>query len=224
MRCRSTTATVVATAVICTLAGCATSDERLDAPIDWTTVDGRPDSSAWGLPPGDQRPPDSAPAVTWFDLDDVEIPVSPTLGPVDTDPLAACYAHSPSGALLAAVGLRADEVRHGNGIVIANRASLTDQTRDALNDSRVPDASLLPRGATGDLTGYRFETVLPDDVVVSLAWTSAEGGTATSARIRLVWENHDWKVVMQPDHGIWSDVVTNTSLDGYVRWEPQLDR
>lgn len=219
MRRTSTTAAVMLLAAgLATLVGCSTPGDSVDAPIDWSTVDGSPDRSACGLPPGNQDPPASPPPVIWRTLDGVEFPRSPTLGPADTGVMIRCYAHSPSGALLAAAGLRADEVRHGTSTVIVNRASITDEMRTAVEAGGIPDASDLPHDATGELIGYRFEAALDDDVTVSLAWVSTTSGRTTSARIQLVWEDQDWKVVMQPSKGMWSDVTTDGPLDDYVPW------
>lgn len=214
----SATAALAATTGLVALVGCVASSGTLDAPIDWSTVDGSPGESVCGLPAGDQSPPETPPAVTWQERDGVEIPVSPTLGPGDTSVMNRCYAHSPSGALLAAVELRADEIRHGNGTVIVNRAARTGERLSALVDGEIPDVSDLPHDATGELIGYRFESARDDDVTVSLAWASTTSGRSTSARIRLLWEDQDWKVVMQPSNGMWSEITADDPLDRFVRW------
>ncbi|HEY0188806.1 MAG TPA: hypothetical protein VGC67_15045 [Cellulomonas sp.] len=208
------------------LVGCARMDDSVDAPIDWSIVDGDPDDSACGLPSGDQAVPASSPAATWDDVDGVSIPTSSSIGPGRTDGWHTCYAHSPTGALFAAASLVADERMHGNWALIDDRAAFTEQVVEAISSDTLPDRSGFPTDPAPQLVGYRFSSVSEDDVALQLAWSSPTIEDAawqlSTSEVQVTWTENDWKAVMQASGTAWTAVQTIDDLDGLVRWSSDL--
>lgn len=196
-----------------------------------------PASPAGAAGPGSlgqpQVPRVSLASVRWSGFYGVELPVSAQAGPYDTSGgMAAGFAHSPLGALLAAVniGVRANAQwgpRIFTGVI---RGQVTG-----------PDAAALLAGCqaaydqaaqSGQVTGgqplgtvdvteqaFRWVAYTPAAAILDLvsAGPGSNGATVrASVQMEAVWDGGDWKVVAPPG-GDWGNSAAElSSLAGYT--------
>ena len=72
-------------------------------------------SSTCGLPDGDQAVPTKAPQASWDQVGNLLLPSSPALGPGHANGTArTCFAHSPAGAVMAALNASASDASKPN--------------------------------------------------------------------------------------------------------------
>ena len=170
----------------------------------------------------DQRIPRTAPpAVSWQFETDMLIPLQAQGGPATTDAngLRYCFAHSPTGAVLAAM-VTLGQIRNPDltKAVLQHRIVPGAGRTRALNENRT---SPTPRN-TGDVsqfTGFKVVDYLPARAIVAVA-VQVDFRSVASLTLTLMWQGGDWKVVLQPDGSFNGDVAPDIlgSLDGYVRF------
>ena len=169
----------------------------------------------------------------WSDFYGVELPVSPQAGPRDTSGgLAAGFARSPLGALLAAIniGVRANAQWGPRIFAAVIRRQVTGPDAAALlancevaygeaSQSRhVTDGHPL---GTVDVTeeGFRWVAYTPAAAILDLvsAGPGSQGTTVrASTQIEAVWDGRDWKL-LAPSGGDWGNAATGLpSLSGYA--------
>jgi hypothetical protein len=193
-----------------------------------------PASPAGAPGPGQpQVPRVSLASVRWSGFYGVELPVSAQAGPYDTSGgMAAGFAHSPLGALLAAVniGVRAN-AQWGPRIFTAvirgqvtgpDAAALLAGCRAAYNQAA--QAGQVTGGqplGTADVTeqAFRWIAYTPAAAILDLAVAGPGGNGATvraSVQMEAVWDGGDWKVVAPPG-GDWGNSAAElSSLAGYT--------
>lgn len=170
----------------------------------------------------DQRIPRTAlPAVSWQFETDMLIPLQAAGGPAVTDSsgVRRCFAHSPSGALLAAM-------------VTLGQVRNPQLTEDVLRTRMAPGAGLTKAlaavratpptpssGRTSQFTGFKFIDYQANRAIISIA-VQIEYSNVGSLPITVVWSGGDWKVALQPDGTFNGSVAPDVlrSLDGYVRF------
>ena len=196
-----------------------------------------PASPAGAAGPGSlvqpQVPRVSLASVRWSGFYGVELPVSAQAGPYDTSGgMAAGFAHSPLGALLAAVniGVRANAQWGPRIFTAVIRGQVTG-----------PDAAALLAGCqaaydqaaqSGQVTGgqplgtavvteqaFRWVAYTPAAAILDLvsAGPGSNGATVrASVQMEAVWDGGDWKVVAPPG-GDWGNSAAGlSSLAGYT--------
>ena len=180
-----------------------------------------------------QLPQVSLDGLQWSDFHGVELPYSPQAGPRDTrGGLAAGFAHSPLGALLAAVNIavRANaqwgpaifgpEIRgHATGpgaaALLAACQAAYDQASQA---ARVTGGKPL-----GDVDvaeqAFRWITYTPAAAVLDLA-VAGPGSQGTivqvSIQLSLLWHRTDWMLVVPPGGDWRASASALGSLAGYT--------
>ncbi|BBC31833.1 hypothetical protein SGFS_031270 [Streptomyces graminofaciens] len=166
--------------------------------------------------------PAAVPAdLKWRNLGGGFLPTSSTSGPLSrTSTTWSCFAHSPTGAVLAA---------H----VIPSQMS-GPRWRDAARTQLVPGAGqrqfMAARavvsdeeagGSPGELGTYDGFNVLDyaaDRAHVQLLVRRPDGAyVATSVSVS--WKDGDWKLVPQSDGALTSTFVAVSGTTGFVRWE-----
>jgi hypothetical protein len=169
----------------------------------------------------------------WSGFYGVELPSSVVAGPRETSGgIAAGFAHSPLGALLAAVniGVRANAQWGPRIFAAVIRGQVTGPGAAALlADCQTSYAQASQsEGVTGgqplgdvDVTeeAFRWVTYTPAAAVIDLV-SAGPGGQGTTVRastqIGVVWDGGDWKVTAPPD-GDWGNAATVlSSLRGYI--------
>lgn len=169
----------------------------------------------------------------WHDYHGVELPSSPAAGPRYTrGGLAAGYADTPLGALVAAVNIavRAN-AQWGPAIFVPTiQDQVTGPDAEALLAScqsaygQASQAAHIPGGqplGAVDVTeqAFRWVSYTPADAAVDLvsAGPGTQGVTVrVVTRIAVVWHGGDWRVIAPPG-GDWGNAAARlSSLDGYT--------
>jgi len=201
-------------------------------PAATTTV-----SPAGAAGPGSQVQPQvprvSLASVRWSGFYGVELPVSEQAGPYDTSGgVAAGFAHTPLGALLAAVniGVRANAQWGPRIFTAVIRGQVTGPDAAALlaGCQGAYDQAAQSDGVTGgqqlgtvDVTeqAFRWITYTPAAAILDLvsAGPGSNGATVrASVQMDVVWDGGDWKVVAPPG-GDWGNAAAElSSLAGYT--------
>ena len=185
-----------------------------------------------------QVPRVSLDSVRWSSFYGVELPVSAQAGPYDTSAgVAAGFAHTPLGALLAAVniGVRAN-VQWGPRIfttVIRGQVTGPDAAALLTGCQAAYDQAAQSDGVTGgqplgtvDVTeqAFRWITYTPAAAILDLvsAGPGSNGATVrASVQMEVVWDGGEWKVVAPPG-GDWGNSAAElSSLAGYTAFPGQ---
>ncbi len=165
--------------------------------------------------------PIAAPVTTWADYHGVLIPTSATAGPgrVSGD-VASGFAHSPTGALLAATQLPVRRILAADwatvlttSVVPGPGVAVWRSTRSQLGTQITP-----PAGGWTQTAGYRFLAYNPDQAVIQFL-NSAPTGDFTVTVATVAWDGGDWKLVLQPDGDDTPDTTPVTSPAGFTIWQ-----
>jgi len=171
--------------------------------------------------------------VSWRDYHGVLLPYSVEDGPRNTEnDLAAGFARTPCGALLAAVhiavraswqwGTKVFGPIIERQVIGPDTGALLDATRDAYERRRGhrPDGAALSRGYVV-LEGFRWQGYSPEAASLDLVSAGPGDSDLTAravTRIQLHWREGDWRVVAPPG-GTWAGTASPIeSPDGYVRF------
>ena len=180
-----------------------------------------------------KAPQVSLTGLRWYDFYGVELPVSPAGGPRDmSGGVAAGFAHSPLGALLAAVNIavRAN-AQWGPRIfsaVIRDQVTGPDAAALLANCQASYGQASRSAGVTGgrplgsvDVTeeAFRWVAYTPAAAIIDLvsAGPGPQGATIrASTQIEAAWDDGDWKVIAPPG-GDWGNSAAElSSLSGYT--------
>jgi hypothetical protein len=185
-----------------------------------------------------QVPRVSLATVRWSGFYGVELPVSAQAGPYDTSGgVATGFAHTPLGALLAAVniGVRANAQWGPRifGTVIRGQVTGPDAAALLAGCQAAYDQAAQSAGVTGgqplgtvDVTeqAFRWITYTPAAAILDLVSAGPGDGGATvraSVQMEVIWDGGDWKVVAPPG-GDWGNSATGlSSLAGYTTFPAQ---
>lgn len=163
--------------------------------------------------------------VTWQLVGQAAVPVSATAGPSRVaDGVAAGYAHTPVGALIAAAqistraGYAAGEDSWAPTI---DRQFVASADRDRLLAAlrNVGDSPSAP-GELSQIAGFQYLSYTPDSAVVGLVYRAPAAGSARYhvLTLTLVWRDGDWRMVAPPG-GAWTSVNRQAAdLTGVVEW------
>lgn len=176
--------------------------------------------------PSNDRVPTQEPSeVEWEDYHGLALPTSPTSGPlVYVGSVARCYAHSPTGALLAAAQISARALLAGDWAAVGSHqiepgpASAEYHSRM----TRLKGTTVVPRWGRDldglmEPAGFRFLSYSDQQAVIVLAYAT-EGGLLKSAVYTVVRGTHDWLLRAEPDGSIGALVQNPSSLEGFVPW------
>ena len=182
-------------------------------------------TSTCGLPEGSPAIPRQAPqGITWELLDGTAVPSAPrTFGPGRvTDGLRTCYAHSPTGAVLAAAGMFATTGVPSLVEPMMRELTAEGPGRDAaLRRLAAEGVQPAPSGGSVQVTGFQVLAYTGDEATVDLAFAVRErGGRAgyVSWPATLRWEEGDWKLVLDDAGEFTAGVQSLPDLTGYVYW------
>jgi hypothetical protein len=177
-------------------------------------------------------------SVRWSGFYGVELPVSAQAGPSGASGgVAAGFAHTPLGALLAAVniGVRANAQWGPRifGAVIRGQVTGPDAAALLASCQAAYDQAAQSGGVTGGQPlgtvnvaeqAFRWITYTPAAAILDLAVAGPGAGGATvraSVQMEVVWAGGDWKVVAPPG-GDWGNSAAElSSLAGYTAFPGQ---
>ncbi len=173
-------------------------------------------STGCSLEAGNTKVPSQAPnGVRWEIVNTVAVPWSAAGPAVRDGAVRRCYAHSPTGALLAAANLAVTTQSPGADQVLQDQV-LPGPTRDAmLQAARTQPPQAKQAGETAAFAGFRFISYTPQVAVVQLAY--AFGGKYGSETYRMQWQSGDWKLNLDPAGGSTPGGPLG-SLAGFVAW------
>ena len=163
---------------------------------------------------------DKAPAAQWSLLGTTAAPAVEGQGPgrIEDDGFRSCFAHTPTGAVVAAANLAA----------MGSYAPLRPRfNREAIAPGPGRDAVLakpLPQGGTDgvrlQLAGFRLLRYTGAQADLDLALL-ASTGQLFGATLFLEWAEGDWKARMADDGSDLSSISPINSLNGYVAWSAE---
>ncbi|MEU9338172.1 hypothetical protein AB0D49_34325 [Streptomyces sp. NPDC048290] len=184
--------------------------DRGDARPGGCATDDRAGAAAPTGPPED---------LTWRTLGIARVPVSATAGPTRFDgDVWWCYAHTPTGAALAATVILGHMSEPGWRTVTDQQ--LVDGGARRMFEflrSRSEDTVRPPNGAPASVhMGFSLTSYTSTKATVALLIKGDEGFTATSVQLR--WDGGDWKVLPQGSGSLYSEPTTASNTTGYVLW------
>ncbi len=176
--------------------------------------------SACGLPAGEESVPRTAPKETkWELVGTMAAPTAPdTHGPgrVD-DGLRSCYAHSPTGALYAAVNFVAMTTAPERREAAVRELAANGPGRDAALTAIKREGEQRAGGTGTQVAGFTFLNYGTETAVVDLAFrTSSAAYVHMPLSVR--WQDGDWKVVFPDDGDLGHAIKPLPDLTGYVLW------
>lgn len=177
-----------------------------------------PQASVCGLTPVEMSGTVTVPPVaTWTLVGTIAAPSVKGQGPgvVDTDGYRSCYAHTPTGALLAAANYTAIGSTPSLRAKFNDRAPVPGPGRDAL----------LRKGVQGSnntttriqIAGFRVLSYDGHQASIDLAFKTSNGAIG-GAVLPLQWANGDWKIRLGDDGSDLSQVAQIQDLNGYILW------
>jgi hypothetical protein len=154
-------------------------------------------------------PSSSPPQARWGTVGSMQVPQNPTVyGPERSDgPWETCFAHNPTGALLAAMNLWAEGTAADPSAVFAHLA--IGAPADLGNSAR------LDAGGPVQFAGYRYESYDPTTARLLVVIRGPEGKLA-AAETTMTWVAGDWKYLFPPGGAPSIEVISD--LTGYVPW------
>lgn len=213
---------------------------------------GPPPSTAPGAAPVTGRPPaaDSAPLPTnqsgpcppltqgfagtpeqepseivWESYRGLALPSSPLSGPVGgMGSVSRCFAHTPTGALLAAMQISSRALYAPDWRSVAEYQLFPGTAADEFVTRMTSLVGTAPPGLVRDVTGllqpagFKFLAYSPEQAVIALAFGSEGNARLQSAVYTVVWGGHDWLLQAQPDGTVSALSQRPASLDGFVPW------
>ncbi len=165
--------------------------------------------------------PTAAPVTAWADYHGVLIPTSATAGPARVSgDIASGFAHSPTGALLAATQLPVRRILAADwstvlttSVVPGPGVAVWRSTRSQLGTEITT-----PAGGWTQTAGYRFLAYNPNQAVIQFL-NSASTGDFTVTVTTVAWTGGDWKLVLQPNGDDTPDTTPVTSPAGFTIWQ-----
>jgi hypothetical protein len=176
-----------------------------------STTPSSPSSTACTLPAGSQTIPSNSPppGTQWATVGSMQVPQAPNLyGPQQTHGVFnTCFAHNPSGALLAALNLWAETTAADPSKVFQKLA--VGAPKNLGNSSRL-DAS-----GPVQFAGYRYDSYTPTQATIAVVIKGAQG-KLVAAVTPMRWVGTDWRYVFPPNGTPSLQVISD--LTGYVQW------
>jgi hypothetical protein len=177
-----------------------------------------PAASACGLAAGSQDVPQTPPEAQWELIGKIAAPKSEAIGPgIAEGKRRLCFAHSPTGALFAAVNFVAVAARDPNNTDVLRELTAAGRARD---ESLRANANSSDEGSQGgglQVAAFRMSDYGGNETTVDLAFAvQAKGFVRLPLPLR--WERGDWKVVVTTAEGPFANYEALANLSGYVPW------
>ncbi len=200
------------------------SDKAAPAPSTGTTqptASSSPNNgNACGLSDVDQTVPAAPPSnVSWKIYDTVALPYSTTDGPgiVDGD-VARCYAHTPTGALIAAAQIPVRYLVANDWQAVVNEQVMPGVGRAAYSKMRAQVTTNTNQpGDYGQIAGFQFITYSANTAVVEIV-SRFTNGNLQMVSTTLEWSGEDWKLQLQDSGGVSPNAQQVPNLTGFISW------
>lgn len=167
-----------------------------------------------------QQIPQTPPAgIEWTVVKSVAVPTSRAAGPlVVNGDVAGCFAHTPTGALIAAWQINIRHLLCDDWKGVTEQQVMPGPGRDAFEKKRATiSGDTADPGTYGQLAGYQFVAYTKDTAAIQFV-TRFTDGTMQSSVLTVMWSSGDWRQQLQPDGGDSPNSQEVQSLDGFVPW------
>jgi hypothetical protein len=151
----------------------------------------------------------------------MQAPQAPsTLGPErEQSGIGVCFAHNPTGSLLAAINFFAEATVAPPMRLIETLVANTPERQLALTQAREGEDQLLQE-SDGDpgsvhVTGYQIVDYTPAQSNLNVV-LEGPGGELASVECQLDWQAANWKFVIPAGGQLTSAAIT--TMDGFVSW------
>jgi hypothetical protein len=193
--------------------GTAASANPATASPSTTAVAGK---SVCGLPSGTETALGAAPKTKWELVGTMAAPIDPKIGPGKTDDqgIRSCFAHTPTGALYAAVNLWALGIDPSKERAIAEQLAAKGPGREA--GMKMPATSAPASTVKIQIAGFNV-SYTANQAVVELAF-KADNGALASVRTTLLWQDGDWKGVVADNGAPLEEPRQVRDLSGFIPW------
>jgi hypothetical protein len=185
------------------------------APTKSTDAAGK---SICGLPSTSETALGTAPKSNWELVGTMAAPNDPKTGPgrVDDQGIRSCFAHSPQGALYAAVNLWALGSDPSKERAIADQLVAKGPGRDIAMAAK-PSPASTAAGIKIQVAGFNV-SYTSQQAVVQLAFRANTGALA-AVRTTLVWQDGDWKgLVSDADGKPLEEPQQVSDLSRFIPW------
>lgn len=170
-----------------------------------------------------QRTPRSTPtAVTWEFEADMLIPTQQEGGPavMDSTGVRSCFAHSPTGAVLAAL-VTLGQIRNPDLTLAVLRQRFVSNAglKLALAEGKATPPTPGLTKQVAQFTAFKVMDYLPNRAIISVA-VRIDDRNVASMPVTMVWADGDWKGVLQTDGSFNGSVEPDLlqSMTGWVRF------
>ncbi|UGQ12299.1 hypothetical protein LO772_01420 [Yinghuangia sp. ASG 101] len=161
----------------------------------------------------------------WESYRGLAMPESRFSGPVGgSGSVSRCFAHTPTGALLAAMQISSRAVLAPDWRSVAQYQILPGPAADEFISRMTSLVGTAEPGLVRDVTGlmqpagFKFLGYSPDQAVIALAFSSESGVRMQSAVYTVIWNGDDWLLQAQPGGSVSALSQRPESLDGFVPW------
>lgn len=219
-------ALIAATIVIFLLPKAQSNAQPAPAPAESSSAAASPSASAeagssvCGLPASSETALGSAPKTNWELVGRMATPTdSETFGPGVTDEsgIRSCFAHSPTGALYAAVNIVAMGSSTLDEVKLAERLLVPGTGRDAAIKEAQTRNSSTGTSESAQIRGFILKSYSPTEADVDLAIQLQNGALAHSV-LSLRWMDGDWKVKPSDDGQIFTGTAQLSDLGDFIDW------
>jgi hypothetical protein len=168
------------------------------------------------LADGTPIPSGAPPGVAWRHLGAMPVPVSPTAGPAHRTGAAwRCYAHSPTGAVLAAFGIPAalcgPHWRAASALEVLPSPGRHEFLAAGALQGFTPPSGTVTRPVGFAVVSYTHAQATVETLV-------ADGSGYAASFRTLAWAEGDWKLVMLPDGTAGPGPQVITTAAGFTLW------
>jgi len=172
--------------------------------------------SVCGLPASAETALGAAPETKWELVGTMAAPTDPKIGPGKTDDqgIRSCFAHTPTGALYAAVNLWALGSDPSKERAIAEQLAVKGPGRDA--GMKAPQTAAPASAVKIQISGFNV-SYTANQAVVELAF-KADNGALASVRTTLLWQDGDWKGVVADNGAPLEEPRQVRDLSGFIPW------
>jgi hypothetical protein len=155
--------------------------------------------------------------VHWERFKGVAVPFSPAVGPLDVQgDIARCYAHTPRGALMAAVQISVRLDRSTLWQKILGQQVIAGEGKAAYARVR-PTDRVVPDKEAAQIAGFRIVSYTPQTAVVGTVSRDPARGGRTARTTTVRWDG-DWKLAPTSEGSAGSAPQVVDSLSGYIFW------
>ncbi len=173
-------------------------------------------ASVCGLPASSETALGTAPETKWELVGTMAVPTDSKIGPGTTDDqgIRSCFAHTPTGALYAAVNLWALGSDPSKERAIAEQLAVKGPGRDA--GMKALQTAAPASAVKIQIAGFNV-SYTANQAVVELAF-KADNGALASVRTTLLWQDGDWKGVVADDGAPLEEPRQVRDLSGFIPW------